>query len=141
MVEPAQPGLVSILIVTFNSEKTLDACLDSVRQQDYSPLEIIVVDNNSTEDTRRILSASTCQAILNSENRGFAAAQNQAMRAARGEWLLCLNPDVLLGTNFVSALMAERERDPTVGTLCGKLLRWAPGAAEQRTRVIDSTGI
>src|SRR5207248_3513247 len=45
MVEPAQPGLVSILIVTFNSAKTLVACLDSIQQQDYSPLEIIFVDN------------------------------------------------------------------------------------------------
>ena len=141
MVEPADLPLVSVLIVTFNSAKTLATCLSSVRQQDYAPLEIIVVDNNSADGTREILAACSCQLILNSENRGFAAAQNQAIQAARGEWLLCLNPDVLLSRNFVSALMAERARDPSAGTLCGKLLRWAPGAAEERTRVIDSAGI
>ena len=141
MVEPAPAGLVSVLIVTFNSAKTLAACLESIRQQDYSPLEIIVVDNNSIDGTRQILAGCSCQVILNSENRGFAAGQNQAIRAARGEWLLCLNPDVLLSRNFVSALMAERARDASVGTLCGKLLRWAPDAAEERTRVLDSTGI
>ena len=141
MVEPADLPLVSVLIVTFNSAKTLATCLSSVRQQDYAPLEIIVVDNNSADGTREILAACSCQLILNSENRGFAAAQNQAIQAARGEWLLCLNPDVLLSRNFVSALMAERARDPSVGTLCGKLLRWAPDAAEERTRVLDSSGI
>src|SRR5919109_969938 len=105
MVEPAQAPLVSILIVTFNSAKTLAACLDTVSQQDYAPLETIIVDNNSADETGQILASCKCQVLLNSENRGFAAAQNQAMRAARGEWLLCLNPDVLLSPNFVSTLM------------------------------------
>jgi GT2 family glycosyltransferase len=74
-------------------------------------------------------------------NLGFAAAQNQAARAAQGDWLLSLNPDVFLSRTFISELVKLGEAHPKVGTVCGKLLRWDPAATQEFTRVIDSTGI
>jgi len=135
--------MVSVLITTYNSASVLGACLQSVFQQDYPGIEVIVVDNASTDGTRGVLEriGHGVRVTYNGENTGFAAAQNQALAQARGEWLLSLNPDVLLSPDFVSRLVAAGEADARAGAVCGKLLRWRPGEAVERTQVIDSTGI
>src|SRR3990172_4415503 len=85
---------VSITIVTHNSEPYLVKCLESVLAQDWPSIEVIVVDNASQDGTRAILARyrERLQIVLNSENRGFAAAQNQAIGKSRGDWVLALNP-------------------------------------------------
>jgi GT2 family glycosyltransferase len=137
------PPAVSVVMTTYNSEAVLPSCLDSVAQLDYEPLEVVIVDNASTDQTRSILRnyETRFRIIYNEENRGFAAGQNQAIGIAQGEWLLSLNPDVLVPANFVSELMAKSDFDDRVGSLSGKLLRWIPGQADERSRMIDSTGI
>ena len=85
--------MVSVLITTYNSAEFLARCLDSVLSQTYGPLEVIVVDNASADETRTILQQTArLKVILNERNAGFAAAQNEAARAAQGTWLLSLNP-------------------------------------------------
>jgi len=135
--------MVSVLIVTWNSARYLDQCLASIDRQDYGALEVIVVDNASTDETRSLLTGRTSayHVLYNDRNLGFAAGQNQAIRAACGEWLLCLNPDVMLAPDFVSRLVAAGNAHAEAGALCGKLLRWDPDAVQPQTRVVDSTGI
>lgn len=136
--------MVSVLICTFNSRRVLPACLRALEQQDCGPLEVVIVDNASTDGTREVLAGlkdPQYQVILNDKNMGFAAAQNQAMRRSRGDWLLSLNTDVVLSPNFLSQLLDAAERDSRVGTLCGKLLRWNPSGEPEFTSTIDSTGI
>ena len=107
------------------------------------PLEIIVVDNASEDGTRELLSKleAGIKVIHNDTNIGFAAAQNQAARSARGSWLLSLNPDVVLRPNFIAEAVSIGELNPKIATVCGKLLRWNPGSDPEFTKVIDSTGI
>lgn len=140
-----QPDLlmVSVLITTYNSAAYLSACLESVRQQTYGKWEIVIVDNASTDATRDLLAQLEPEitVLYNQTNAGFAAAQNRAMRAARGDWLLCLNPDVVLSPTFVAEVISAGELDPQVGSVSGKLLRWHPGKEPEFSRVIDSTGI
>jgi GT2 family glycosyltransferase len=135
--------MVSVLITTYNSASVLEACLNSVLQQDYPNVEVIVVDNASADGTRAVLEriGHGVRVFYNEINTGFAAAQNQGMAESHGDWLLSLNPDVLLSRDFVSKLVAAGETDSRVGSVCGKLLRWRPGEAGERTRIIDSTGI
>jgi GT2 family glycosyltransferase len=136
-------GMVSILITSYNSAAVLGHCLDSLRRQDYEPLEVIVVDNASSDGTRALLESleNKCRVIYNPTNAGFAAAQNQALRLAQGEWMLSLNPDVVVAPNYITELVTAADTDPSAGTVCGKLLRWTPGADPSFTRVIDSTGL
>lgn len=135
--------MVSVLICTFNSASVLPACLRSLAQQDYSPVEIVIVDNASGDDTTRLLEShrESSVVILNKDNLGFSAAMNQAIRAARGEWLLTLNPDVILAPNFISGLIRAAENSEDIGVVCGKLLRWKPGNDPELTREVDSTGM
>jgi GT2 family glycosyltransferase len=140
---------VSILITTYKSETFLKTCLESALQQDYPDWEIIVVDNASGDGTREVLREFETRArvIYNDTNRGFAGGQNQAIAQARGDWLFSLNPDVILKPDFLSHLLAAATQVATtpsgerIGALCGKLLRWKPGASDERSNTIDSTGI
>ena len=137
------PSLVSVVITTYNSADSIAACLNSVLRQQHQSVEVIVVDNASADPTRELLNKfrDSIRIVFNQQNIGFAAAQNQGFSLAKGQWLLSLNPDVILDSQFVAQLIASADADPEAGTLCGKLLRWLPGSAEERSRVIDSTGI
>ena len=105
---------VSVTIVTFNSGRFIKRCLESVLAQRYANKEIIIIDNASTDGTVDILEqfVDRCRVVYNDENIGFAAAQNQAIRMSSGEWVLTLNPDVLLLPNFIQALADSGQMDP-----------------------------
>jgi GT2 family glycosyltransferase len=134
---------VGVAIVTFNSERYIERCLDAVLSQEGAHLDLVVVDNASTDNTRRILARhrSRLRLIRNERNLGFAAAQNQAIRCSAAPWILALNPDVLLTPDFTRGLIDSAEADPRLGTICGKLLSIGPGFSPLAQPRIDSTGI
>src|SRR5271157_615620 len=134
---------VCVSIATYNSAKYIGRCLDAVFGQRGVQVEVVVVDNASTDATREILRdyRGSIRAIYNHRNEGFAAAQNQAIRSSRAEWVLCLNPDVLMEPGFIRILVETGEMDPDAGAVCGKLLSIGPGFQPLEKRRIDSTGI
>jgi len=134
---------VSVTIVTYNSGRFIKRCLESVLAQRYANKEIIVIDNASSDGTVDILEQfeDRCQIIYNDENIGFAAAQNQAIGRSAGEWVLTLNPDVLLLPNFIQAMMDAGQFDSKVGTVCGKLLTILASFDLPDKPLVDSTGI
>ena len=135
--------MVSVLIVTWNSAPYIEKCFASIDRQQYRDLEVVVVDNASTDATADLLRSREAKwhVIYNPQNVGFAAGQNQAIRTAHGDWLLCLNPDVLLAEDFIVRLFEALSRHAEAGAICGKLLRWDRSAEVERTQIIDSTGI
>lgn len=135
--------LVSVTIVTFNSGRYIKRCLESVLAQKGPDIEIIVIDNNSTDGTRDIIEPyeDRCVVVYNSRNVGFASAQNQAIQRARGNWVLTLNPDVLMMPYFIQALLEAGRLDPRIGTVCGKLLVMSPEFDIDARPRVDSTGI
>jgi GT2 family glycosyltransferase len=136
-------GLVSVTIVTYNSGRFIKRCLESVLAQRYPLKEVIVVDNVSTDGTLDILDqfADRIRIVNNEENVGFAAAQNQAIHMSSGEWILTLNPDVLLMPNFIQSLVDAGNRDTQIGTVCGKLLAMMATFDLPEKPLVDSTGI
>ena len=128
---------VSIGLVTWNSADVLERCLEAIRAQTHVPLELLVVDNGSQDATRDILARSQglTQRILLDRNTGYSAAHNLAIRRARGEYYLSLNPDVFMSASFVATLVAAISANPRYGAATGKLLR------ADDPRLIDSAGI
>ena len=112
---------VSVIVVTYNNLAYTRQCLDSLeRFSDWSGLEIIVVDNASHDGTPEFLrewaaQAASRQVILNLDNRGFAAANNQGLAAASGEYLILLNNDTCVTRGWVRGLLTHLRRDPEVG--------------------------
>ncbi len=139
----AHTELVSVTIVTYNSGRFIKRCLESVLAQGYRHKEVIVVDNNSTDGTQAILEQyeDRCRVVINERNVGFAAAQNQAIALARGDWVLALNPDVLLTPSFMEALLEAGHLDANAGTVCGKLLTMRASFALPEEPLVDSTGM
>lgn len=134
---------VSVTVVTTNDARHIPRCLASLFAQDYGSLEVIFVDNASTDGSRELLQQSghPVQLICNDSNRGFCAAHNQAIRSARGDWILCLNPDTKLETNFVSELVRAGELHPSIGIVCPKIFRLQEGGQATNERRLDSTGM
>lgn len=136
----SSPRLVSVTMVTTNDFVHLPRCLASLRAQTYRPLEIVCVDNASTDGSWEWLSAQPDVRLLgNDSNRGFCAAQNRAIAASNGDWVLCLNPDTKLEPDCITELVRAGECDPAIGMVCPKILRM--GAAEESgAAVLDSAG-
>jgi GT2 family glycosyltransferase len=130
-------ALVTIGVVTWNSARDLPACLDAIRAQRHEPIELLVGDNASADETRTVLEARTAAGERRyfPANLGFSAAHNALIRESRGAYYLTLNPDVVLDAGFVGALVEALDASPRAGSATGKLRRRDPAD------VIDSTGI
>ncbi len=139
----SRSDFVSVTIVTYNSGRFIKRCLESVLDQKYPLKEIIVIDNNSSDGTIDILEPfeDRCRIVYNEENIGFSAAQNQAIGMSDAEWVLTLNPDVLLLQGFLEVLVSAGSMDPKVGTVCGKLMTMKATFDFPEEPLVDSTGI
>ena len=103
---------LSVVIVNYNVRYFLEQCLNSVLAAAHSlSVEIIVVDNASSDDSAEMIRDRfpSVQFIGNTENLGFAKANNQGIRLAKGAFLLLLNPDTILQENTLKDF--DRARD------------------------------
>jgi GT2 family glycosyltransferase len=134
---------VCVSIVTYNSSRYIQRCLDAVFAQRGAALQVMVADNASTDGTREILRRyrGRIRLILNRRNEGFAAAQNQVIRSTTAPWVLTLNADVLLQPGFIRGLLDAGEMNGDAGAVCGKLLSIGAGFRPLKERLIDSAGL
>lgn len=118
---------LSILIVSYQSLKSLPACLGSVdlaiRTAGFQ-VEVIVVDNASPDHTAEILAPAFpwVRWVMNKENTGFARACNQAFAMAGGEFALFLNPDTAIPSDALIHCLSFLESHPDVGALGVRML-------------------
>jgi len=116
---------LSIIIVNRNARELLCKCLESIETTIQGlTYEIFVVDNASTDGSVALLQErfSQVQVIANDENRGFGAANNQALRIMAGRYALLLNSDTVLMGGAVKELVAFLETHPEAAMACGQLL-------------------
>jgi len=119
---------ISVIIVSFNTDKMLAKCLDSLlRFPGKHLLEIFVVDNNSDDDSVKIVKKDfkKVHLIENRENLGFAAANNQAYRKATGNYIVLLNPDAYVKEGAMDNAVAFMESNPQCGLAGGRLVNLA----------------
>ena len=103
--------LVSAIVVNWNGADDLATCLPSLLAQSYRPLEIMVVDNASTDGSAEVAAKFGVRWLKLDQNRGPTGAMNEGAKAAGGEFVLLLNNDMRFHEQFVESLVSEIVRD------------------------------
>lgn len=133
---------VSIIVLTYNSARHLPALFASIAAQSYQPIELLVVDNTSTDQTVTWLQEQTVrkidQLILNPKNVWFDEANNQGIAASHGEFVYICNDDIVLDTQCIQQLVERMQSSDRIGLVGGKMLKLIDG---KPSTIIDSAGI
>ena len=119
--------LVSAIVVNWNGGDMLRQCLDSLFAQTWQRLEVILVDNGSSDSSLADAQASCgdrLTVIANDRNLGFAKGNNQAFERAKGEWVFLLNNDAVAEPDAISELMTIAADKPEVGMLACRVSRF-----------------
>ncbi len=130
---------VAIHIVTYNSAATVADCIRSVRAQSYRDWSLLVIDNASGDMTRSIVRKLQTTLVRNRTNIGYAAAHNMAIRRTRSDYVLTLNPDVVLDKHFIKQMVRTLDASPRVGSAAGLLYRVE--RLRDRPVIVDGEGL
>jgi GT2 family glycosyltransferase len=130
-------GLISVVVLNWNGMTVLDRCLGSLEHQTYSSLEIIVVDNASTDGSAEWVRAKfpNVRLIVNERNLGFGGGNNIGIRAVSGRYIMMLNNDTRLDSQCIEELKRTIEKDERYGACASKIL------LEYEEDLIDAAGI
>lgn len=115
-------GKISIIIPVYNAAKYLDKCLNSVLSQTYTNLQIILVNDGSTDGSAEICDGYAGKdpriQVIHQENKGVASARNVGLAAAVGEWIGFVDADDWIETDMFSYLLDNAERDDADTVVC-----------------------
>ncbi len=140
-MEPDESGgkavKFSVLVAVYNAAPYLRACLDSILHQSVDELQILCVDDASTDDSLSILSEYAArdrrvEVIRLDQNQGQAAARNAALSRAKGEWILMVDADDLLGEDALEELARTMKRFPSADCIVLQLVRFGAAQATER---------
>jgi GT2 family glycosyltransferase len=118
---------VSVIIVNFNNKKFLEKCLGSVFRSEYPNLEVVFVDNASTDGSvdfvkERFGRTSSLKIVQNSKNLGFAEGNTSGMKLASSQYFVLLNNDTEVDKNWLLELIRVMESDHSIGAAQCKLI-------------------
>jgi len=124
MPGPDQSPVVAAGVVNYRCARKTIRCVGSLLQQTLPPAQIVVIDNASGDGSAEALrqefaAAPGIRLISNNRNLGFAAAQNQAIRATQGEYYLTVNPDAILKVDYIEHLVQALAAHPRTGYATG----------------------
>jgi len=117
---------LSIIVPAYNVEKTIQACLESIRNSDTKDYEIIVVDDGSEDQTREIAGRLADRVISHDNNRGLLATRESGMREAGGEILVFIDADVCIFKETLSLIEDYFLGNPSINALTGLLSKTHP---------------
>src|SRR3989344_353610 len=133
---------LAIVIVSWNVKDLLRKCLRTIYQSQHRlTLEVFVVDNASTDGTPAMVEQEFSSAVLitNTQNRGFAAANNQAIAKSTGRYVLALNPDTELKPDTLQQLVDFMDAHPQAG-IAGCMHRNPDGSLQPSVRRLPTLG-
>ncbi len=120
---PVEQPLVSIILILYNRAELTLSCLYSILHNSFKSLEVVIVDNNSSDRTSQLLDRiHGAKIIRNSENRHFLLASNQASEIGTGKYLLFLNNDAQILGNSIHAAVTTIDGDRDIGAVGGKII-------------------
>jgi GT2 family glycosyltransferase len=135
---------VVVIILNWNGRHFLERCLRSLQAQTFREFEIVVVDNGSEDGSVSFLEEHfpEVRVIANQENRGFAAANNQAMCTTDSEFVATLNNDTEAEPNWLEELLRAAEANSQMGAYASKMLfAYQPGMINSAGIALDRAGI
>jgi Glycosyl transferases group 1/Glycosyl transferase family 2 len=105
--------MISVVIPTYQHARAIRACIDSVLAQTYSNLEIIVVDDGSTDDTQEVLRKFGKKiVVIHQKNQGGNAARNRGLSVAKGEYVICADADVVMKPAMLDVMFDALQKHP-----------------------------
>ncbi len=109
--------LVSIVILNWNGKKRLEACLKSLKKIKYPSIEIVLVNNGSTDKSKEFVEKNYPQIKLINliDNIGYAGGKNLGVKHASGKYILALDNDTVVTPDFVDVLVKDLEKDKSIG--------------------------
>jgi GT2 family glycosyltransferase len=119
--------LVSVAIVNWNGERFIHRCLEHVFAQTHRDLDVIIIDNGSSDGSLQKIKAAyadRCRYIENSANVGYSPAMNQGIEASKGEFMVQLNSDACLHESFIATALERIGRDERIGAIGGRVYQW-----------------
>lgn len=134
--------LVSVAIVNWNGEKYLYKCIDSLLNQNYKNIEIIIIDNDSTDSSVKIIEDNFKEKVVlfKNKNTGYAGGANKGIELSNGEYVIIANPNIVFGENYIEKCINKFSEDEAIGAVTGKLLKY-DFDTDEKLNVIDSAGI
>ncbi len=119
-----QSPVASVIVVNYNGGRLLENCLRSLFETKFTPIEVIVVDNGSTDGSADLVAFRfpSAKLIRLPRNEGYSVANNLGIRAARGEYLVLLNSDIEVNPEWLSILVKVAQQKPEVAFLQPKIL-------------------
>lgn len=134
---------VSVIIVTWNNEKDISACLESLNKQKYESYKVIVVDNASADKTTNIIKKKFPEVkLIDSKKNLYLTGGNNlgieyAIKNYNSKYVMVLNPDTKASTNLISALVDVAEGNDKVGAVGPKIKFWN----NENEGLLNSTGL
>jgi len=104
----SENSLVSVIVLNYNAGELLLNCIESIKKSAYKNLEIIVVDNISTDKSQKICKEKypDIKLIQNDENFGYCEGNNIGIREAKGDYIIILNPDTIVESSWIEELIS-----------------------------------
>ncbi len=128
---------VSIIVLNWNGKQYLQTCLSSLLGQNYHEIEIIFVDNGSTDGSVEFMRDKypSVTVIVHDKNLGFAGGVNSGIISSHGKYIATINNDAEADREWISSLVRVMESDICIGSCASKMLRYYD------RNIIDSAGI
>jgi GT2 family glycosyltransferase len=117
--------LVSLIVLNWNGAALLKECIDSLKKLDYKNIEIIVVDNASTDESPDVLaSIKGITVIRNRTNLGYAGGNNAGFAAAKGAYVATINNDITVDAAWLNEPVALLEKDKSIGIISSRQMNY-----------------
>lgn len=136
---------ISIIVPIYNIEKYVSECIDSVIKQNYINIEIILIDDGSTDGSGKLCD-NYCKLdkrirVIHCKNSGLSAARNLGIKVCTGDYIIFLDGDDFLSENCITDICEIIEKNINVDIICGKIINYYPNKEIKENFILDKKNI
>lgn len=137
---------VSVIVPVYNTELYLERCLNSILNQTFKDIELIIVNDNSNDNSHKIIETfinenNNIKYIDNKENKGVSNCRNEAIKISSGEYILFIDSDDYLDENMIETMYNEASNNDLDIAMCGYFVDYEDGNTQNRIINLDENRI